>query len=56
MMNDEYGTKNIFEMKYLRKNGFEYVFSYVDKKDGRVIWKFPKNKALFEALVKYWSN
>ena len=56
MMNDEYGTKNIFEMKYLKEKGFKYVFSYVDLKDNRVIWKYSKTKELFSVLSEYWSK
>lgn len=55
-MREEYYCTNLQERDYLLSNNFKFTFvkEIIDTKV-TTVWKFKKDKALFEALAKYYK-
>lgn len=51
----EYSTQYIDEMNFLRKKGIKYTWVYMNE-DGVTVWKYKKEKKLWDALSEMYSN
>lgn len=51
----EYSTAFPEEMKFLRSKGIRYTWVYVNEY-GVSVWKYKKEKHLWEALVEMYSS
>ena len=51
----EYSTSFIEEMQFLRKKGIRYTWVYINE-DGITVWKYTKEKRLWDALSEMYSN
>lgn len=51
----EYSTSFIEEMKFLRDKGIRYTWVYINK-DKVSVWKYKKEKKLWDALSEMYSN
>ena len=51
----EYSTSFIEEMQFLRKKGIKYTWVYMNE-DGVTVWKYKKEKKLWDALSEMYSN
>ena len=51
----EYSTSFIEEMQFLRKKGIRYTWVYINE-DGITVWKYVKEKRLWDALSEMYSN
>lgn len=51
----EYSTSFIEEMQFLRKKGIRYTWVYINEY-GCTVWKYTKEKRLWDALSEMYSN
>lgn len=51
----EYSTQYMEEMKFLHERGIKYTWVYVNE-DGITIWKYKKEKRLWDALSEMYSQ
>lgn len=51
----EYSTQYIEEMHFLRDKGIKYTWVYINE-DGVTVWKYAKEKRLWDALSEMYSD
>ena len=51
----EYSTQYKEEMLFLRDKGIKYTWVYINE-DGISVWKYKKEKKLWDALSEMYSN
>lgn len=51
----EYSTSFLDEVVYLKSNGIRYTWVYTNN-DGVSVWKYKKEKRLWDCLSKMYSN
>ena len=53
--NKEYQTSFLDEVIFLKENGIRYTWVYTNT-EGKSVWKFKKEKRLWDALAEMYSN
>ncbi len=51
----EYSTQYLSEMKFLLAKGIKYTWVYINE-EGCTVWKYKKEKRLWDALSEMYSN
>ena len=51
----EYSTQYSNEMNFLLKKGIKYTWVYINE-DGVTVWKYKKEKRLWDALSEMYSE